>query len=389
MKANLSVLDYKAHNVPVFTEKSNKEWVEYGAEDLYPYYLEDLFASSSIHGAIVKGTADMIYGNGLTSELKDTHVDQWLLLKDLIEDGTCLKQLSHDLKLFGHGYLNVVWTQDRSRPAKVYHVPTAMVRIKVADDPEKPQIFLVHPDWAEMRRSTVEVKEIPAFSVTDRESPSQMVHVKMYSPLGYYYSLPDYLGATNYIELDRDISEFHLNNIKNGLFPSMMLTFNNGIPTDEERTDMERAIYAKFGGASNAGKILINWNENAQDAPTVEPFNLNDPHRTYEYLSKQVMQEILSGHRVTSPLLFGLRGAGQGFGNNAEEMRDAYDLYLNVCVKPFQDTIVKALRPVLSACDITLPLEFEKLVPAEFLGEEKKNDNSQKFASPKLRAMCG
>lgn len=389
MKVNFSVMDYRAHNVPAFVEKPNKRWIEYGEKDLYPYYLEDLYASSSMHGAIVKGTADMIYGQGLTSELKDQYVDQWLQLKELVNDGDCLRRLAHDIKVFGHGYLNVIWSQDRSRPVEMHHVPTSKIRIALSDDEEEAKLFLHHPNWAEVTSSRIEPKEIPAFSVTDRESPSQLLHIKTYSPLGYYYALPDYLGATNYIELDRDISEFHLNNIKNGLFPSMMLTFNNGIPTEEERTQLEEAVYTKFGGASNAGKILINWNEDKDDAPTVEPFNLNDPHRTYEYLSKQVMQEILSGHRVTSPLLFGLRLTGSGFGNNADEMADAYDLYLNTCVKPFQQAILNGLRPVLSAADITLPLEFEKLVPAEFLGEEKKNDSSQRFGSTKLRAMCG
>ena len=69
-------MNYKAHNVPVFSEVNNKEWVEYGDKDLYPYYLEDLYASSSVHAAVVKGTADMIYGTGLTSVFKDAHVDQ-------------------------------------------------------------------------------------------------------------------------------------------------------------------------------------------------------------------------------------------------------------------------------------------------------------------------
>lgn len=367
MKTNLSVMSYKAHNVPTFSEKSNKEWIEYGENDLYPYYLEDLFASSAMHGAIVKGTADMIYGEGLTSKLSDLHVDQWLQLNQLQGNGDSLKKLAHDLKLFGHGYLNIIWSQDRSAPVEMHHVPTSNIRIPVCDDEDAPTRFLHHPNWAEVNNSGIEIKEIPAFSTSDRESPSQILHVKMYSPLGFYYSLPDYIGATNYIELDRDISEFHLNNIKNGLFPSMMLTFNNGIPVEEERQMMERMIYDKFGGASNAGKILINWNEDKDDAPSVEPFNLNDPHRTYEYLSKQVMQEILSGHRVTSPLLFGLRSTGGGFGSNADEMRDAYDLYLNTVIQPFQECIIDALRPVLSAANITLPLHFAPLQPASFV----------------------
>lgn len=391
-KQELSVLPYLSHSVPNFEEKQGQYWIQYGEQDMYPYFLQDLYASSSIHNAIVKGTADMIYGNGLTATNKDDYVDQWLEVVKLIGDGECLKRAAFDLKLYGHCYFNVIWSVDRSRPAELHHIPVADVRAGVADSEDDPPIFYLHEDWTKAQGKPTQ--PIPAFSTDDRTAASQILHVRMYSPMNNYYAVPDYIGSTNYIELDRDISEFHLNNIKNGLFPSMMLTFNNGIPTDDEREKMERAIYDKFSGASNAGKILINWNDNAEDAPKVDPFNLTDPHKMYDYLSDQVVQRILSGHRVTSPLLFGLRSEGGGFGSNADEMRDAYDLYLNTAVKPFQDAILKGLRPVFSANNITLDLKFDKLIPARFLDPEAKEDKQmfsekKKCASPKVRAMCG
>lgn len=389
-KHNFSVYGYAAHNLPNFEEKMGKAWVQYGENDLYPYYLQDLYASSSIHNAIVKGTADMIYGEGLTSEHKDEHVEQWLEVTKLVGDGTCIRRAAFDMKCFGHCYINVIWSVDRSRIAELHHIPVATVRAGVSDCEDDPRLYYLSDDWT--KQTTADLAQaIPAFSTDDRTAASQILHIRTYSPMNHYYSVPDYIGSTNYIELDRDISEFHLNNIKNGLFPSMMLTFNNGIPTDDERMQMERDINDKFSGASNAGKILINWNDNKEDAPSVEPFNLSDPHKTYQYLSDQVVQRILSGHRVTSPLLFGLRSEGGGFGSNADEMRDAYELYLNTAVKPFQDELLKGLRPVFSASNITLPMEFDVLIPAQFLdpsqGEQKKN--SFRRESPKVRAMCG
>jgi len=388
-KHNLSVLSYLAHATPNFEEKMGQYWVQYGDGDMYPYYLQDLYASSSVHNAIVKGTSDMIYGDGLTSDSKDEYVDQWLQVVKLIGDGTCLRRAAFDLKLYGQCYLNVIWSNDRSKPAEIHHIPAASVRAGISDSEDDPNIYYLHDDWT--KASGQPTQPIPAFSTDDRTAASQILHIRTYSPMNYYYAVPDYIGSTNYIELDRDISEFHLNNIKNGLFPSMMLTFNNGIPTEDERDQMERAIYDKFSGASNAGKILINWNDTKDDAPSVEPFNLNDPHKMYDYLSEQVMQRILSGHRVTSPLLFGLRSEGGGFGSNAEEMRDAYDLYLNIAVKPFQDALIKGIRPIFSASNITLDFKFKMLVPARFLdpSEEEQKKNSFRQESPKVRAMCG
>ena len=378
-----SVMNYKAHNVPVFSEVNNKEWVEYGDKDLYPYYLEDLYASSSVHAAVVKGTADMIYGTGLTSVFKDAHVDQWLHLIELVGDGECLRRLAFDIKLFGHGYLNVIWSKDRSRPVQLHHVPTQTIRAEIPENEDEVSMYWYHENWPEVRQSGVEPKAMPAFSNSDREVPSQLLHIKTYSPMGYVYSTPDYLGCTNYVELDRDISELHLNSVKTGLLPSFMLSFNNGVPSDEERIQLEQAVYDKFGGAKNAGKIMITYNDNKDDAPVIEPFNIPDVHKQFDFLAKQCFQEILSGHRVTSPLLFGLRSEGGGFGSNADEMRDAYELYLNTVVQPMQDVIVDALRPVFSACNITLQLEFGRLVPASFLYTEDVSniDQMEKDAS--------
>lgn len=307
----------------------------------------------------------MIFGMGLTSSSKDANVDQWLELVKLVGDGTCLRRAAFDMKLYGHCYLNVIWSNDRSRPAELHHIDAASVRAGIAEDEDEPSIYYIHDNWTEVNKKPP--RAIPAFNTQDREAASQILHIRTYSPMNYYYAVPDYIGSTNYIELDRDISEFHLNNIKNGLFPSMMLTFNNGVPTEDERDEMERAIYDKFSGANNAGKILINWNDNKDDAPSVEPFNLNDPHKMYDYLSEQVNQRILSGHRVTSPLLFGIRSEGGGFGSNADEMRDAYDLYMNIVIKPYQDELIKGLSPVFSASNIILGLSFKPLQPATFL----------------------
>lgn len=375
-KTALSVLNYQASNIPSFEDKVGQKWVDCGSDNLYPYYLEELYTTSSIHGAVVKGIADMIYGNGLDSETKDKHVEEWLKLQKLFGDGTCLKRACFDLKLYGTCYLNPIWSEDRTTIAEVHHVSANNVRAGKADETDKIKEFYFSPKWEKANEPAYTPQAIPAFSTDDRSAASQILQIKLYNPISFFYGLPDYVGSTNYIELDRDISEFHLNNIKNGLFPSMMISFNNGVPSDEERLEIERGLYQKFGGAQNSGKLMISFNDSAEDAPRIEPITISDPHRIYEYLSSEVVVKILSGHRVTSPLLFGIRNEGGGFGSNADEMRDAYDLLQNTVIQDFQDVMLKGLRPILSAASFTLPLHFGKYYPANFLKEEEKKNTS-------------
>jgi hypothetical protein len=76
--------------------------------------------------------------------------------------------------------------------------------------------------------------------------------------------------------------------------------------------------------------------------------------KSYQFLSQETTRKILTGNRVTSPLLFGVKGDGSGFGNNADELRDSYSLFNNTVVKPFQNTLLSGLEPIFHANDINL-----------------------------------
>ena len=313
-KSKFSVIDYRGGDLPSFGDANNNDWISFGS---------------------VKGIADMIYGGGLDSPTKDEHVDEWLRLQRLFGDGDALKRACFDLKLYGNCYLNPIWSVDRSTIAEVHHVPASNVRVGQSDDQDNVLEFYFSPNWAEVKKPEFTPQVLPAFSTEDRTAASQLIHIKLYNPISFAYGLCDYVGSTNYIELDKDISEFHLANIKNGLFPSMSIAFSNG-------------------------------------APTIEPIQLADPHRMYEYLSKEVSAKILSGHRVTSPLLFGLRSDGGGFGSNADEMREAFDIFQTTVIDNFQQVMLNGIRPITAAASFTLPLYFKKYVPASFMNEPVK-----------------
>jgi hypothetical protein len=373
-KFHFNMFDYANRAQPEFVEiaDAHRPYVKMGEDNMYPHYLEALYTGSAIHSAVVKGVADMIYGHGLGSSEEDKHVDQYLNLQALFSDKTCLRRLCFDYKLYGQGYLNVIYSADRSKIAEVHHLPSANLRAGQVNDDGEVEVYYYSDNWAEVTQGRKEPQPIPAFDTQDRTAASQVLHIKQYSPISHYYGVCDYIGSQRYIDLDREISEFHLANIRNGLMPSLILNFNNGVPSLEERADLERLIYDKFGGATNAGKFLMTFNDSSENAPTIESFQPTDPQQVYAFMSSEVVTKILSGHRVTSPLLFGIREEGGGFGSNADEMRDGYDLFYHTVIQPMQEHIVQNLRPLLSVNNIVLPIEFKKLVPATFM--EKKEE---------------
>ena len=369
-KTELSVLGYANNELPIFEEKGGKNYVTYGADDHYGEYLRDLFLTSSTHNAIVNGVADMIHGEGLDASDRDENDgkrEAWLRYNELMDacDSDLLRKMALDIKLYGMTYVNTIWNRGRTRIKMMKHLPVHQMRSGLVDSEGRVPLFYHKTDWSKRNQPMTAIK---AFDLEDRTEASQVLLIKRYTPAYHYYALPDYVGSTNYIELDREIGQFHVNNIQNGLFPSMLLSFKNGVPTDEERRQIERKVLDKFSGADNAGRILITFNDGDETAPDFTTINSNDADGMFQYLSGEVAVKILTGHRVTSPLLFGIRGDGSGFGNNADELRDSYSLFHNTVVEPFQSILIDGLQPVFDTNEIDLDFSFIPLKPADFLG---------------------
>jgi hypothetical protein len=189
--------------------------------------------------------------------------------------------------------------------------------------------------------------------------------VKPYKTGFYYYSPVDYQGGLQYCELEEEISNYHLNNIMNGLAPSMLINFNNGTPTEDEQRDIERSITQKFSGTSNAGRFILSFNDNNNYGATITPVQLSDAHNQYQFLSDESMRKIMVAHRIISPMLLGIKD-NSGFGNNAEELQTATVLMDNTVIRPFQNLLIKNFNSILAFNSVSLDLYFKTLQPLEF-----------------------
>jgi len=203
------------------------------------------------------------------------------------------------------------------------------------------------------------------------------MYIKPYRAGFKYYSPVDYQGGTQYAELEEEISNYHLNNILNGLAPSMLINFNNGTPDPEQREMIERRIYEKFSGSSNAGKFILAFNDNSETAATIDPIQLSDAHNQYQFLSDESSKKIMVSHRVVSPMLFGIKDS-TGLGNNADELKTASILFDNLVIKGFQGLLIDHFDQILAYNDIALNLYFKTLQPLEFTDLENVEDEETK-----------
>ena len=378
---NLDLIKLSHYNIPHLIEDPKNDWVSFGEDNLYPNYLLELFLGSAINGALVKSIGAMIYGEGLAATNVDENTDtkeSYLRLNELLHnsDDDVLKDLAMDLKLFGGCYVNVIWSRDRSKIAKMKHIPAQYIRSGKMIDGEV-ENYYYSADWSKAKKGEYKPRAYKAFNTKDRTQASQILMIRDKNPALFYGFAPDYVASTDWIQMELEIAQFHLSNITSGMTPSMHVGFSNGVPTEEERRTIERQLNQKFSGSGNAGKILITFNDGKETQPIIEPIQMNDAQSAWEGMSKQAVNQILAGHRVTSPILFGIRSEGGGLGNNADELRDAYSLFNNTVVIPFQNILLKGLEKIFKVNDINLDLYFESLKPADFIDLEVTKTQSE------------
>jgi len=360
-RSEISFVNLSTYTTPDVKEVANQEWVGYGDDNNYFQYLIDRYNGSPTNNAAINGISQQIYGKGINATDANRKPDEYAKMVSMLKKDT-VRKLCYDLKLMGQCAIQVIYSKDRKTIAKLEHFPVETLRAEKANENGEIPAYYYFKDWAEIRPNEKPLR-IPAFGHS-KES-IEIYYVKPYKAGFYYYSPVDYQGGLQYAELEEEISNYHLNNIMNGLSPSMLINFNNGIPNQEERRLLEHKIAEKFSGSSNAGKFILAFNDNKESQAEITPVQLSDAHNQYQFLSDESMKKIMVSHRIVSPMLLGIKDQ-TGLGNNADEIKTASLLMDNTVIRPFQELLIDSFDELLAYNNISLNLYFITLQPLEF-----------------------
>ena len=361
---NFSVVNLSQQEIPIVIEdtKTRYQWVPVGiiGPDDYFQNITDSYTTSTTHAACVEGIADLIFGKGLYSKS-----EQFQAILDKLIPQEEIKRAIFDLKLYGNASFQVYWNDEHTKIVKFYHVPVQTIRAEKIYDNPKIENYFYCVDWADQKAQRAK-KKIPAFGTSNEKM--ELLYIKNYSPGKYYYSIPDWMSALQFAYVEAELSNLHLNNIENGFMPLVMINMNNGIPAPEERQTIESMIESKFTGTRNAGRFMISFNDDAERRPTLDTINIDNLHDKYKYVAEYAQDRILVGHRVTSPLLFGIRTQANGFSSQSEEMKTAYSILQTMTINPFQNLIINFLTTALTEGGWEdTELYFEQLTPLVIL----------------------
>jgi hypothetical protein len=339
MENSIYRLNFAESSLPTFKENKAKGFITFGADNLYPNTLIDLFNKSPKHSAIVTQKAAYLAGD--KTEIIGQSTEDIAKAQEYMQNinsyesfESIKKKIAQDIELFDGFAIEIIWNKAKTAISEIYHLPFQNVRCSLDGD------YLYADDWTDRR---VKPEHYYPWNPKTRES-KQVLYYKYYRAGQDIYPLPSYIGALKYIEIDTEISNFHLNSIKSGFSAQTLIQLFKGIPTPDEARKTIRRFKDNFTGTDNAGSVIIQFNDPNETPSVVNNLAPSDFDKLFVQLNDTVQEEIFSGHRVTSPMLFGIKTEGQLGGRN--ELIESYESFQVSYVEPRQAELDEVLSSV-------------------------------------------
>lgn len=384
------------YKVPIFKEIKGKEWVIYGDDEnlefnnRYGDFLIQCFDRSAKNNAIITGKANYIFGKGWTTDtIEDFKVAAKVegFLENINSYETAndvLRQVALDYTISGGFFLEIIWEKGGKKIASINHVPFNYLR----SNKDNTKFFYTKEWYRSNPKMNEDWAEFDAFDV-NKPKGKQILYVKEYRPGVNTYTLPDYIGAIPYIVCDYSISNFHRNNIENNFWGGYLLNFPMTVPDQDIQDSITARFTQKHTGSDNAGRVVVTFSDGTESQPTLLNLQPSDLDKQFDILNKTVQQEIFTGHKITSGMLFGIKTEGQLGGRT--ELLEAWEHFYKTYIVYKQDVITGVFNNLLQVNGLPPVLKIKPIEPIGITWSEStyvsvmtKDELREKLGLPKL-----
>jgi hypothetical protein len=368
---NIDIINLAQYEAPQIVESKQKGYVTFGENNSYFQFLIDRYRKSATNQSIINNVTRLMYGKGLgviDASRKPSEYAQVMALfnKD------CLRKLCFDLKTLGQCAIQVHYNDKHDKILKAFHIDMNLLAPEKCDDEGKINNWYYSNNWED-------IKKFPPKQFATFGSSNDKVEILVIKPYAIgmkYFALPDYVAGTAYALLEEEVSDYLINEVQNGFSGTKVVNFNNGQPDIETQNLLQSQIKNKLTG-SKGQRVIVGFNNNKETATTVDDIPLNDAPEHYQYLSTECERKIMVSHSITSGLLLGL-GSANGFGSNADELKNAFVLFDNMVIRPLQQLLIDGLEQITSFNGNTAKLFFKTLQPLEFTDLENVQSSEDK-----------
>lgn len=302
-----------------------QHFVEWGARNMYPIYVNDLYENVPTLQSIINGIVDYVSGDEVISNIPT--ITNTTLTK-------LVRNMALEYGIYGGFALNVV----KNKMGNPIYANLLDLR-KVRSD-KKNTKFYYSDDFCAKSYGRCKYLIYDKFQVSEGNANSIYYYNNSHFKA---YPTPLYASAVVSCEIERSINEFHLNSINNGLFSGYIVNFNNGVPSEELRQEIEDNFNEKFCGKDNAGRTMVSFNDTKDNAVSVEKLDVEDYGEKYTTLAQRSKQEIFTAFRA-NPNLFAINTENNGFVQ--EDFENSFKLFNKTVIKPIQNIIIDAINEI-------------------------------------------
>ena len=342
---------YLEQNAVLPTEKvlNGKNRVEWGTGDRYPSYINDLYDTTPTLRSIINGSVDFVAGDEVTfAPAAGVPVQKMNHSGDTPRD--IVRDLAQDTFKLGGFALQVIRSFD-GQIAEVFAIPLDYLRSNKDNT-----VFYYCENWAKGRKDVLVYPKFMPISTEDwarmlpeeRDRHASSIYLWKSTRRGTYPQ-PPFIAATKDCELERNVTDYHFNALENGFVSAVIVNFNNGIPEDEIKEEIEKDFNEKFCGHQNGARAMLSWNPNKDSATTIEAPKVEDFGERYKALATHSRQQIFASFRAV-PALFGIMTESTGF--NEQEFEQAFRLYNRTAIRPVQRAIGDAFDAIYGGAGI-------------------------------------
>lgn len=340
VKNLLKSFNFDSAQLPNFEEViNNKDWVYWGDDNLWPLHSIDLYNYSSILRSALNSIRDAVIGSEMLVDGKPAN----LYLANSSESiYDVFKKVTTDMVIHNGFTLNTIKRRDGEGIAEYYHMDISKIRAGKADDTDRVKNYYFSNDWNNVRK--YKPVELGAFDLTNDEY-SQVYFYKTYQPAQFYYPVNEWIASRMAAEIDVEIKNFHLNNLRNGFNSGTVFSMNNGIPSSDEREAIYRHLTEKYTSTNNTGGLIVTFSDDKEHEPTITPLTNSASADMFIQLNDMIEQTLLTSTRISNPGLLGIKTV-QGLGSK-DELKDAYAHFLSTVVKPLQNRLIREFEKIL------------------------------------------
>jgi hypothetical protein len=369
----------EAYVAPIYTfqKKGDYHFLSFGADNMYPLFLLSLYNNygSPLNKAIINKKTKMTAGFGY-KEILDPKLKEWAKKNNLER---LLLYLAKDFMIYGGFAVEIIWNREGSS-FDINYLPIHTLRIGLKETEEEADYYWYSKDWGQYKKEEYKPEYIKRFDPKDRTGRQAIYYIEPNPAATSLYPIPDYSTALNFIDLDYQIGQFHLNQVRQGFAPSFILNFGTGIPTIDEQNQFFREFQRNFKGSENAGKIMITYSDGGDQKPDLIPIQLNDSDDRFILLQEMVEKNITQAHEMPVQLV-SFQPGRLGSADERKELMAEFQTYY-VAIK--QNQMEEAINGVLETIGFTEQIVLNDYTVADKSGVLTRGEEPLQIADSRV-----